>query len=81
MNLEKAIKSLQNIIEYWTYKPTEIEAAKLAIAALEKQIPKKPLPENKYYYIGKCPSCCAVFLDNTTKYCGSCGQALDWSED
>lgn len=31
---EEAIKSLQNIIEYWTYKPTEVEAAKMAISAL-----------------------------------------------
>ena len=27
MTREEAIKSLQNIIEYWTYKPTEVEAA------------------------------------------------------
>ena len=31
---EEAIKSLENIVEYWTYKPTEVEAAKMAIAAL-----------------------------------------------
>ena len=34
MTKEEAIKSLQNIIEYWTYKPTEVEAAKMAISAL-----------------------------------------------
>lgn len=34
MTREEAIKSLQNIVEYWTYKPTEVEAAKIAIAAL-----------------------------------------------
>ena len=34
MTREEAIKSLQNIIEYWTYKPTEVEAAKMAISAL-----------------------------------------------
>ena len=34
MTLEEAIKSLQNIVEYWTYKPTEVEAAKMAISAL-----------------------------------------------
>lgn len=34
MTREEAIKSLQNIIEYWTYKPTEVEAAKMAIDAL-----------------------------------------------
>lgn len=34
MTREEAIKSLQNIVEYWTYKTTEVEAAKMAIAAL-----------------------------------------------
>lgn len=34
MTREEAVKSLQNIIEYWTYKPTEVEAAKMAISAL-----------------------------------------------
>ena len=34
MTREEAIKSLQNIVEYWTYKPTEVEAAKMAISAL-----------------------------------------------
>ena len=34
MTREEAIKSLQNIIEYWTYKPTEVETAKMAISAL-----------------------------------------------
>ena len=38
MNKQDAIKSLKNIVEYWTYRPTEIEAAKLAISALEKQL-------------------------------------------
>lgn len=34
MTREEAIKSPKNIVEYWTYKPTEVEAAKMAIAAL-----------------------------------------------
>lgn len=34
MTREEAIKSLKNIVECWTYKPTEVEAAKMAIAAL-----------------------------------------------
>ena len=35
MSNKEAIKSMQNIIEYWTYKPTEVEAAKLAIEAIK----------------------------------------------
>lgn len=34
MTQGEAIKSLQSIIEHWTYKPTEAEAIKMAIAAL-----------------------------------------------
>lgn len=58
-----------------------VDALDLAIEALEKQVTNKPLSENKYYFTGKCPSCGAVFLDNTTKYCGNCGQALDWDNE
>ena len=47
---------------------------------LEKQIPKKPLEEH-FFGIGKCPNCNAAFLDKSTKYCGNCGQALDWSDE
>lgn len=46
MNREEAIKSLQNIIEYWTYKPTEVEAAKMAIAAL-RPVSREQLSEFK----------------------------------
>ena len=53
---------------------------KAAKEALKKQIPKKPLEEKRYYGIGKCPTCNAVFKDKTTNYCGNCGQAIDWSD-
>ena len=59
---------------------TTLKARDLAILALEKQIPKKPLEETKFYGNGKCPSCGAVFMDKSTNYCGNCGQALDWEE-
>lgn len=51
------------------------------LEALEKQVPKEPLPEPRYYGNGKCPRCGAVFLDKSTNYCGNCGQALDWRTD
>ena len=51
-------------------------AIDMSIEVLKKQIPQNVLPENKFYGIGKCPNCGAVFLDNTTEYCGNCGQAL-----
>lgn len=55
-------------------------AAKMGVEALEKQIPKKPLPDERYFGIGKCTTCNAVFLDKSTNYCGNCGQAIDWSD-
>ena len=49
--------------------------------AVEKRLPTELLPENKYFGNGKCPQCSAVFIDRSTKYCGHCGQRLDWGED
>lgn len=50
------------------------------ISALDKQIPKKPRK-------GVCPNCGSRHIYAATlmkaecfKFCGDCGQALDWSE-
>ncbi len=51
------------------------------LEALEKQTPQAPLPEERYYGNGKCPRCGVVFIDKSTRYCGNCGQALDWRTD
>lgn len=49
---------------------------------IRRHTPKKPLPEQRYYGIGRCPLCDMVFTftDEGTKYCGNCGQAIDWRE-
>lgn len=59
----------------------DIEALKKALEVLEKQIPKNPKR-------GVCPSCGSRHIYAATlmkaecfKYCGDCGQALDWSEE
>lgn len=55
----------------------QIEALDMAIAALEKQIPKKPVKLN-------CPRCRFNGIDNSWwvfTYCPECGQAIDWSEE
>lgn len=49
----------------------------MAIDALEKQIPKKPVKLN-------CPRCRFNRIDNSWwvfTYCPECGQAIDWSEE
>lgn len=55
----------------------EIDIYTALIEAIRKQIPFKP----KRYtgYPGQC-RCGAVFLDKSSKYCGNCGQRLDWKE-
>ena len=56
----------------------EVMAMKMAIEALEKQIPKKPDLDGGVY----CPCCLHEFKENydETRYCPNCGQALDWSD-
>lgn len=58
-----------------------VKAKKIAILALEKQIPKKPLKEYGGAY--RCPNCQMKHFDPEwvgTKYC-DCGQALDWGDE
>ena len=62
---------------------------KLAIEALEKQIPKSWI-RNEYFdfeYTWECPSCKEEYvlieggvLENGYSYCPNCGQKLYWEE-
>ena len=45
------------------------------IIALDKQIPKKPTNTSWTHY--HCPVCRKSV---NSKYCGNCGQAIDWSD-
>ena len=62
------------------------EAVSMAIAAIEKQISKKPIVSQGCNWIYKCPCCnkTLYWTDSTknhgqkTKYCHDCGQALNW---
>lgn len=63
----------------------KIEALDIAIEALEKQLPKKPIDKSCvkdndtiYGYIGMCPSCNDI-VDDSMIVC-DCTQVLDWSE-
>lgn len=61
----------------------KIQTYNIAIEALEKQIPKKPLNREDKSEIsyGYCP-CCSNLIDNWNdiRYCGECGQAMDWED-
>ena len=60
----------------------DAELLRLAIKALEKQIPKKPVYGAANI---KCPNCGATLLyyfhSFKIDYCDECGQRLDWSEE
>lgn len=61
----------------------QLEICKLAKAALEKQIPKKPLNRFDEYNgeYGYCPCCNHILTDFKNFHrCTKCGQALDWSD-
>lgn len=55
----------------------------MAVAALEKQIPKKPILDIIYHHNYYCPNCENFLVGkngNKPHHC-KCGQALDWSEE
>ena len=76
------IKALYNI---------PLKNMEMIVQALEKQIPKKPLPIDykKYIDVVKnakflrggfwCPNCKHVVYSGC--YCEDCGQAIDWSDE
>lgn len=60
---------------------TEQEVIKIAIKALERQIPKKPVNQQGFPRFGYCPNC-EKTVTKSRDYvgCSKCLQALDWSE-
>lgn len=66
------------------------EAFEVAIKALEKQIPKKPIDKSNNphdWHVMACPCCehtfwnSGQFVHYQPKFCNYCGQKLDWSEE
>ena len=65
------------------------DLARVALEALEKQIPQRPDLEGDGYWDGElvydtgyCPRCHQDYEIeyHTPKFCENCGQALDWEE-
>lgn len=82
----EAIKNLQTV----QGMPLTI---RLAIEALEKQIPKKPVRDNEWHFNLLCPRCNRKIADTEhlwdiqrqyleeQEFRCPCGQAIDWSDD
>ena len=87
MTENEAIKELHKIRPRGGIIPQKrAEALDVAIQALEKQIPKKPVKSenqvvryaNTYY----CPICnLGITGTNIAKWCYHCGQKLDWGDE
>lgn len=89
----EAVEILKGKFPEWAYEGIyrdedkyEYEMAQLAIKALEKQIPKKPIKSEKqvvrYVNTYYCPICnLGITGTNIAKWCYHCGQKLDWSND
>lgn len=73
---EVTIEQLKIIANDPMWCITVQEAARIAIDALEKQNPKKPI---RILWKIACPSCRKVI--GSYPYCAYCGQAIDWSEE
>lgn len=93
MTNKEAIEILQEERDYAQFPQYVKKAIEIATAAIEKQIPKKPILTNYIVKVNgvdtlldenefsKCPSCTYkdVEVKYGQKYCHICGQLLDWS--
>lgn len=85
MTHEEAMEILQEEHDYCQEMSYVIKALKMALEALEKQKPKKPIIRETEDYFGYvkgviCPNCKEVdFKLEQPCFCKNCGQAIDWS--
>lgn len=93
MTENEAIKELHGIRPRGGIIPQKrAEALDVAIQALEKQIPKRPI-RHAVWEDFKCPACGSTEIrpydteyreydkDCEFEYCSDCGQKLDWSDE
>lgn len=90
MTESEAIEAIQFDLEIGGEIHSQVlrDAIDVAIQALEKQIPKRPIEIfTGNEYICECPVCKGI-TDTPNEveieciqYCGWCGQKLDWSEE
>lgn len=74
MTIDEAIHHLKDIKDEYKYFPDDKKALSMAIEALEKQIPKKPILDTGTG-ARRCISCNHIV---SGFYCWNCGQHLSW---
>ena len=83
MTSEEAIRTIKHDLRWKLLKDYQQDVADMAISALEKQIPKKPIEKSPWVY--HCPSCDSQDIEDVFikkfNFCLDCGQALDWSDN
>ena len=89
MTENEAIEIIEEYKGLFPNARNENESLDIAIKALEKQIPKKPVDKSKNpvdWHIMSCPCCNNTFWNSgqfvryQPKFCNYCGQAIDWSD-
>lgn len=86
MTIKEAKKYMVLFREEWDKhsKTKNAEALDVAIKALEKQIPKKPIEIDIWGEYYECPICNKYAVDNLGckyKFCRECGQKIDWEAE
>lgn len=91
MEYKDALEYLKIMRKFFTNDDDEGKVLKqaydIAIEAVEKQIPKKPVYDETICKNGKkvryhiiCPGCYSFSPGIGDEHCVKCGQAIDWSE-
>ncbi len=83
--VRETIEDFKNLAELLQNKESPaVEHCNIAIEALEKQLPKKPIEVNDAYTpkigkfrVGTCPNC-LVEVSDRFNVCLDCGQKIDW---
>lgn len=82
MTIEEAIMAIKHDLRWKLLKDYRQDVADIAISALEKQIPRKPIEKSPWVY--HCPRCDSRTIEDAFikkfKFCPDCGQALDWGD-
>lgn len=85
MTYERAIEILdpEHREHYESIEPVN-EACRMGMDALDRRIPRTPHPDNDAHILA-CPHCGSgewLYNEdgNRVRFCGQCGQAIDWSE-